>query len=56
MKINNNMALATIDIKDMFTNIQIEKVIGLIRINRIKEYQYKERLVKILNIAWNRTI
>lgn len=36
------MVLATQDIRDMFTNIRIQKAIELIIINRMKEYQYNE--------------
>lgn len=49
--INKNTILVTIDVKDMYTNISIRRVIELIKSNRMKEYQYKGQLIKNIEVC-----
>ena len=51
VKVNNNITLMSIDVKDMFTNIPSEKVIEIIKKNKMNEYQGKEQLLKIVKMC-----
>jgi hypothetical protein len=48
VEIGNNTKLISIDVKDMFTNIPIDKVMELIKENRMNKFQYKDQMVEMI--------
>ena len=42
IRLNENTKLISLDVKDMFTNITVNKVINLINDNNMGEYRYKK--------------
>lgn len=47
-KVCNNTRLMSLDVKDMFTNIPIEKVIDIVKENRMNNYDGKDQVLKII--------
>ena len=46
--IENNVKLISLDVKDMFINITVNKVIKLINDNNMGEYRYKKQSIKVV--------
>ena len=53
IRINVNTKLISLDVKDMFTNITVNKVIKLIKDNNMGEYRYKKQLMKVIKECVN---
>ena len=53
IRINVNTKLISLDVKDMFTNITVNKVIKLINDNNKGEYRYKKQMLKVIKECVN---
>ena len=49
--INNNTKLMSLDVKDMFTNIPINKTINLIKGNNLGGFEYKNQFIDLILVC-----
>lgn len=51
VEIKDETKLISLDVKDMFTNIPADKVIHLVKNNRLSEFENKEEVIELLSVC-----